>query len=154
MRNLQDRGLVTVLEREVLHGGKPFLGICLGMQLLARTGHEHGSHSGLGWIDADVVRFESTGSRLKIPHMGWNRIVPTRDHPLLANLPEAERSFYFVHSYYMKPRSAEVVAATCTYGQPFTAVACRDNIFAAQFHPERSQDNGLQVLVNFTAWSP
>ena len=149
MANLGSRGLVEVLDHEVIRGEKPFLGICLGLQLLAKSSQEHGQHAGLGWIDADVVRFDSADSGLKVPHMGWNDIEPVPEHFLFDRLRPVDMAFYFVHSFHIVCRDPGQVVATCDYGYPFAAVIAWDNIVATQFHPEKSQDNGLQVLRNF-----
>jgi imidazole glycerol-phosphate synthase subunit HisH len=153
MRNLRSRELIEVLNRQVLEKGKPMLGICLGLQLMAKRSSEHGEHAGLGWFNADVERFELRQYGLKIPHMGWNKIVPEVKHPLFQNLKDEEFTFYFVHSYHIGCRDQGTVAATCCYGDPFTAAIFKDNIFATQFHPEKSQDNGIQVLKNFASWN-
>jgi len=154
MSNLRSRGLIDVLTRSVIENGKPFLGICLGMQLLARTSSEHGTHEGLGWIDAEVDRFSFPANDLKVPHLGWNDVTPQRVHPLLEGLREDQFVFYFVHSFHVICHDASDVVASCDYGLPFTAAVARRNIFAAQFHPEKSQDNGLQILRNFAEWVP
>ncbi len=154
MANLESRGLVDVLRREVLDKGKPFLGICLGMQLLAKSSTEHGYCGGLGWFDAEVVRFDLSNSGLKVPHMGWNNIIPHVNHTLLANLRSDQFVFYFVHSYHVVCKDSKNAGASCQHGYPFTAAIYRDNLFATQFHPEKSQDNGLQILTNFAAWKP
>ena len=153
MTNLEARGLPPVLRQQVFEKRKPFLGICLGLQLLAKCSPEHGNHRGLGWFDADVVRFD-LGNGFKVPHMGWNKIDPAVTHPMFANLKEREFDFYFVHSLHIVCRDAQNVAATCTYGESFTAAIFKDNVFATQFHPEKSQDNGLQLLKNFATWKP
>jgi len=154
MENLNARGLVDVLRRQVLDEQKPFLGICLGMQLLANSSTEHGAHQGLGWIDAEVTRFDFPPHGLKVPHMGWDEIVPSREHPLMTGLRADQFVFYFVHSYFVMCHEAGDVAATCDYGLPFTAAINKGNIFATQFHPEKSQDNGIQILRNFAEWRP
>lgn len=153
MANLEVRGLPAVLREEVIEKRKPFLGICLGLQLLAETSCEHGEHRGLGWIDGDVVRFDVDPS-LKIPHMGWNDLQRRVDHPLLAGLDESQLCFYFVHSFYLDCRDRDAVVATCDYGTPFAAMVARDNIAAMQFHPEKSQDSGIHILKNFARWEP
>jgi glutamine amidotransferase len=153
MRNLQSRALDEVLNQQVLQKGKPLLGICLGLQLMAKSSTEHGEHKGLGWFDAEVMRFDLREFQLKIPHMGWNKIEPEVQHPLLKNLKEDEFTFYFVHSYHVACREEGRVAASCWYGNSFTAAIYRDNIFATQFHPEKSQDNGIQILKNFANWN-
>jgi glutamine amidotransferase len=153
MSNLEARSLPSVLRVEVFERRKPFLGICLGLQLLADTSCEHGEHRGLGWIDGAVVRFGAEAS-LKVPHMGWNDLEKRADHPLLDGLEDTQLCFYFVHSYFLSCNETDAVVATCTYGAPFAAVVARDNIAATQFHPEKSQDSGIQVLKNFARWEP
>ena len=134
---------------------KPFLGICIGLQMLFERSEE-GNVAGLGVLSGTVRRFPSggldaSGARLKVPHMGWNEVQQAGSHPLWAGIAQASR-FYFVHSYYA---DAEAVASgRCTYGLPFTAAIARDNIFAVQFHPEKSQAAGLQLLRNFVSWHP
>lgn len=126
---------------------KPFLGICLGLQLLFDVSYEDGTWEGLGVIPGEVVRFaEQPG--LKVPHMGWNQIAVAQETPLLAGLPR-DAWFYFVHSYYVVPRDESVIAARTDYGVPFTSIIRRGNLFATQFHPEKSQSLGLQLLRNF-----
>jgi len=154
MSNLRSRGLIEVLTRSVIEDGKPFLGICLGMQLLARTSSEHGTHEGLGWIDAEVDRFSFPTNDLKVPHLGWNDVTAVRTHPLLEGLREDQFVFYFVHSFHVICHDDSDVVASCDYGSPFTAAVARRNVFATQFHPEKSQDNGLQILRNFAEWVP
>lgn len=153
MTNLETRGLPRLLGREVLERRKPFLGICLGLQLLAKTSAEHGRHAGLGWIDGEVVKFEPVSGQ-KVPHMGWNDVHPEAAHPLLAGLRADQLCFYFVHSLHLVCKTVGDVIATCRYGRPFTAAIARGNIAAMQFHPEKSQDNGVQVLKNFATWKP
>jgi glutamine amidotransferase len=154
MGSLKARGLVEVLSHQVLQEKKPFLGVCLGMQLLARSSAEHGAHEGLGWFDADVLRFDLPNDGLKVPHMGWNDVTPRKTHPLLRGLREDQFVFYFVHSFHVVCHDATDVVAVCEYGYDFAAAIARDNIFATQFHPEKSQDNGLQILRNFAEWAP
>jgi len=129
---------------------KPFLGICIGLQMLFERGEE-GDAAGLGLLPGRVPRFALTG--LKIPHIGWNEVAQTRPHALWAGIPDRSR-FYFVHSYYPAPRDAALTVATAVYGAPFTCAIARDNIFAVQFHPEKSQSAGLQLLSNFVRWRP
>ena len=131
-------------------GAKPFLGICIGLQMLFERGEE-GDTRGLGVLPGNVPRFRVSG--LKIPHMGWNEVLQQRRHALWAGIADRSR-FYFVHSYFPAPRDAGVTAATCVYGMPFTCAVARDNIFAVQFHPEKSQSAGLQLLSNFVRWRP
>jgi imidazole glycerol-phosphate synthase subunit HisH len=153
MEQLRARGLVDVLDREAVEGGKPLLGICLGMQLLARASEEHGRHEGLGWFDAEVVRFHGTAG-LKVPHMGWNTVGLHREHPLFAGLSAEQRDFYFVHSFHVVCRDDTDVVGTAIYGTEITVAMARGNIAGMQFHPEKSQDNGLQILSNFATWTP
>jgi glutamine amidotransferase len=129
---------------------KPFLGICVGLQMLFEHGEE-GDTPGLGVLPGDVPRFHAPG--LKVPHMGWNEVAQARPHALWEGIAEGSR-FYFVHSYYPAPRDAALTAATAMYGSPFTCAVARDNIFAVQFHPEKSQSAGLQLLSNFVRWRP
>ena len=129
---------------------KPFLGICIGLQMLFERGEE-GDTPGLGLLQGYVPRFSVAG--LKIPHMGWNQVIQERPHPLWAGIADRSR-FYFVHSYFPAPRDLALTAATCVYGMPFTCAVSRDNIFAVQFHPEKSQSAGLQLLSNFVRWRP
>ena len=129
---------------------KPFLGICIGLQMLFEHGEE-GDTPGLGLLPGEVPRFRTSG--LKIPHMGWNEVLQSRPHALWSGIGDGSR-FYFVHSYYPAPRDAGITAATSVYGEPFTCAIARDNIFAVQFHPEKSQSAGLQLLSNFVRWRP
>jgi len=153
MAALQERGLPEILDLQVRRKGKPFLGICLGMQVLAERGHEHGTHAGLGWIPGEVVRFEPGPDALKIPHTGWNTVTPLRDHALLKGFSPAQLTFYFVHSYHFRSAAPDIVAH-CHYGQDFAAMVACGNIAAVQFHPEKSQDSGIEFLQNFIAWAP
>jgi imidazole glycerol-phosphate synthase subunit HisH len=130
--------------------GKPFLGICIGLQMLFEQGEE-GNAAGLGLLPGRVPRFALQG--LKIPHIGWNEVNQERAHPLWAGIADRSR-FYFVHSYYPEPGDRALTAATTVYGEPFTCAVARDNIFAVQFHPEKSQSAGLQLLSNFVRWRP
>jgi glutamine amidotransferase len=133
---------------------KPYLGICLGLQMLFEHGDE-GDVPGFGVLRGNVPRFapQFQGRGLKIPHMGWNEVIQERPHALWAGIPDRSR-FYFVHSYYPAPSERSVGAASCVYGAPFTCAIARDNIFAVQFHPEKSQAAGLQLLSNFVRWRP
>jgi glutamine amidotransferase len=150
---IREKGLDELLYREVIEKGKTMLGICLGLQLLARSSEEHGFHKGLGWLDAEVVKFYP-GLRIKIPHIGWNDIDYAKPDPLFHGLKKEERAFYFVHSFYIKCRNHVDILATCKYGLDFTAAIHRNSVVATQFHPEKSQDNGIQVLKNFLKWNP
>jgi glutamine amidotransferase len=134
----------------VLHAiaaGKPFLGICLGLQLLFDVSYENGTHQGLGVIAGEVVRFDLP-REYSVPHMGWNQLQIRRRAPLLAGLADGTH-VYFVHSYYVVPKDPAVIAAECDYGGPFCAMVWRDNVFATQFHPEKSQADGLRMLKSF-----
>ncbi len=129
---------------------KPFLGICIGLQMLFEHGEE-GDTPGLGLLPGRVPKFAVSG--LKIPHMGWNQVRQARPHALWSGIADASR-FYFVHSYYPQPADGALTAGTCAYGVSFTCAVARDNIFAVQFHPEKSQDSGLRLLSNFVQWRP
>ena len=146
-------GLQDALTEAVHHQGKPFLGICVGMQLLADKGFEHGEHDGLGWIKGDVVPLVPQDASFKIPHMGWNELAVTRPHPVLRCI-NAGAHAYFVHSYHFRVDNADAIVATTDYGSKVTAVIGQDNIIATQFHPEKSQETGLTLLKNFLAWKP
>jgi glutamine amidotransferase len=146
-------GMVETLQTTVLKRGTPFLGICVGMQLLADVGREFGDHEGLGWIGGEVVRIAPHGTALKIPHMGWNELNVSRPHPLLNGI-EPGANVYFVHSYELRARDAADVIATTNYGGAITAMIGRDNIAGTQFHPEKSQAAGLKLLANFLKWRP
>ncbi|AWJ88490.1 imidazole glycerol phosphate synthase subunit HisH [Azospirillum baldaniorum] len=144
-------GMLDALD-EVVHGkGRPFLGICVGMQLMAERGREYGVTEGLGWIKGEVVKLEPADPTLKIPHMGWNELDIRREHPLLAGLPERAHA-YFVHSYRFAVERPEDVIASADYGGPFAAVVGRDNLVGTQFHPEKSQETGLALVANFLTW--
>ena len=132
---------------------KPFLGICVGMQMLFEHGEE-GDTPGLGLLAGSVPRFAGARMRdLKVPHIGWNEVKQVRPHPLWDGVADGAR-FYFVHSYYPQPAEGAMTAATCVYGVTFTCAVTRDNIVAVQFHPEKSQSSGLQLLSNFVQWRP
>lgn len=146
MDNLRRRGWIDFLEREVRENGRPFLGLCLGMQLLATTGTEHGTHAGLGWVTGTVERIES--DKVRVPHVGWNDVEFTKENGLYAGLSSPE-AFYFVHSYTFCPQDPDVVSGVCHHGGEFAASVEFDNIFATQYHPEKSHKIGLAVLQNF-----
>ena len=146
-------GMIEALEDAVLRRGVPFLGICVGMQLMARLGHEHGEHEGLGWIDGEVAPLAPDDTALKVPHMGWNDLELAGGHPILRGLASGAHA-YFVHGYGLACRSEREVFATVDYGGPVTAVAGRDNMVGTQFHPEKSQAVGLAVIGNFLRWRP
>ena len=145
------RGLRTALEEAVIGAGRPFLGVCVGMQLLATIGREHGEHAGFGWIPGVVKHVVPDDPALKIPHMGWN-VVRFAPHPVLNDLP-ADHA-YFVHSYHFVPEDERHTLGTCDYGGPITAAVGRDSILGVQFHPEKSQALGLALLANFLRWRP
>ena len=147
-------GMIEALEDAVLGRGVPFLGICVGMQLMARVGREHGEHAGLGWIDGEVVPLEPEDATLKVPHMGWNDLALVNGgHPILAGLAGGAHA-YFVHGYGLACARADDVFATVDYGGTLIAVAGRDNMVGTQFHPEKSQAVGLAVVGNFLRWRP
>ena len=146
-------GLEAALHEAVMIRARPFLGICVGMQLLADAGREFETVQGLGWIGGDVVAIEPAGSGLKIPHMGWNEIEPRSAHPLLAGLGAGVHA-YFVHSYHFRLGDAADLVASTDYGGPLAAVIGRDNLAGTQFHPEKSQETGLRLIRNFLRWRP
>ncbi|KAF0102583.1 MAG: glutamine amidotransferase [Rhodospirillaceae bacterium] len=146
-------GMVDTLQREVIERGKPFLGICVGMQLMATRGVEYGIHAGLDWIAGDVVRIEPGKDHLKIPHMGWNELTDLKPHALLAGIAPRAHA-YFVHSYQLAASKPETVLALTDYGGPVTAIVGRDNLAGTQFHPEKSQATGLRLIANFLRWKP
>ena len=150
MRSLRERGFLPALEDAVRKEGRPFLGLCLGMQLMARRGSEHGDQSGLGWIDAVVERLPSTveSAELRVPHVGWNEVTFSSTSGLYQDLGTSE-SFYFVHSYVVTGAPAAIVSGETVYGASFAASIEVDNIFATQFHPEKSHKAGQAVLRNF-----
>jgi glutamine amidotransferase len=150
-------GMVEALERHVRREGRPFLGICVGMQLMAERGLEHGTTKGLGWIEGDVVPLEpgtgTGGLPLKVPHMGWNELRIAREHPVFAGIAPGAHA-YFVHGYQLKPKRPADVLAEADYGGPVTAAVARGNLVGTQFHPEKSQATGLALIANFLAWRP
>ncbi len=148
MAELSRRDLVEPLRR-YLREDRPFLGICLGLQLLLEKSYEEGEHRGLGVLAGDVVRFEPTDPNLKVPHMGWNQLQARPGVPLFAGVPEGA-DVYFVHSYYVRP-AREVVAAETDYGGRFCSAVWQGRVFATQFHPEKSQKVGLRILANFVS---
>lgn len=153
MKNIDRSGLLSCLQEQVIFKGKPFLGICLGMQVLAREGYESGNTLGLNWIPGIVERFEIEEQGLRVPHVGWNEIRPLRESSLFQGIRK-DATFYFVHSFHFLPQNIEHVLASCEYGIEFAAALQRGNILATQFHPEKSQENGLKFLENFLNWKP
>ena len=146
-------GMVAALEEKVRVRGAPFLGICVGMQLLADVGREHGDHKGLGWLPGEVLRLEPGKGELKVPHMGWNALSLLQPHPLFEGMTDGD-DVYFVHSYYLRPQVTEHILATTDYGGSIPAVVGHDNIVGTQFHPEKSQGVGLHLLEHFLKWRP
>ncbi|HYM72087.1 MAG TPA: imidazole glycerol phosphate synthase subunit HisH [Stellaceae bacterium] len=146
-------GLEAALVEAVIGRGRPFLGICVGMQLMAERGREFETVDGLGWIDGEVVPIEPADPALKIPHMGWNELQPRREHPVLAGLP-AGTHVYFVHGYQFAVSKPDDLLATTDYAGPLTAAIGRDNMVGTQFHPEKSQAAGLRLIANFLRWRP
>ena len=154
-------GMVEALEAAVLEKGRPFFGICVGMQLLATRGLEHGVHQGLGWIEGDVVKMTPNDPALKIPHMGWNNVRCTnagKAHPVLRSITDNSAAegphFYFVHSFMVESDKTDMMLAVGDYGGPVTAIIGRDNIIGTQFHPEKSQESGLALIRDFLRWKP
>jgi glutamine amidotransferase len=148
--------MVDALNDSVLRRGRPFLGICVGMQLMAERGLEHGVTKGLGWIAGEVDKIMPADPSLKIPHMGWNTLNVLRSHPLLDGIPTGPQGLhaYFVHSYHLKVSSPADLIAQADYGGPITAIVGRDTMVGTQFHPEKSQRLGLRLIANFLKWTP
>jgi glutamine amidotransferase len=149
-------GMVEALNEGVRGRGRPFLGICVGMQLMAERGREHELVEGLGWIAGEVDRIAPADPKLKIPHMGWNTLERTREHPLLDGIglgPDGLHA-YFVHSFHLKPAVRSDLVAEADYGGPVTAIVGRDSMVGTQFHPEKSQRLGLKLIGNFLKWKP
>jgi glutamine amidotransferase len=154
MRELKDQtGLFDAVVEAVEQKGRPFLGICVGMQLMARMGHEFETVEGLGWIDGEVRRIEPSNSSLKVPHMGWNDLIIDHPHPVLDGIGDGDHA-YFVHSYQMDVADTSQRIAHCDYGGPITAIVGRDTMIGMQFHPEKSQAAGLRLIANFLTWTP
>ena len=149
-------GMVDALTEVVRGKGRPFLGICVGMQLMASRGLEYETTAGLDWIPGDVTPIRPDDAGLKIPHMGWNTLHAQREHPLLKGIETGPNGLhaYFVHSYALDPREQDDVAAVTDYGGPVTTVVTRDNMAGTQFHPEKSQKLGLALIANFLKWRP
>jgi glutamine amidotransferase len=149
-------GMNEALTEFVVARGRPFLGICVGMQLLASRGLEHGETAGFGWIAGDVVPIVPPDPALKVPHMGWNTMTLVNPHPVLDGIPLGPdgQHAYFLHSYVFEVRHRVDLVAEADYGRPLTAIVARDNVVGTQFHPEKSQVLGLKLLANFLKWSP
>ena len=149
-------GMIEAMREVVLARGKPFLGICVGMQLLATRGLEHEVSAGLDWIPGDVQPITPDDPGLKVPHMGWNTLDQRMAHPLLAGVATGDKGLhaYFVHSYELKAAQADMILATTNYGGPVTAMVAHGNIAGTQFHPEKSQTLGLALIANFMRWTP
>ncbi|MEO5340312.1 MAG: imidazole glycerol phosphate synthase subunit HisH [Magnetococcus sp. MYC-9] len=158
-RNLIESRLLAPIQAHI-QAGRPFLGICVGMQLLFTEGHEFGVHPGLAFLAGTVREFakdmvdpEDAERHLKVPHMGWNGVQQSRPHPLWRDIPDGSH-FYFVHSFHASPGDAATVVGQSHYGVPFTAAVAQENLFATQFHPEKSQRHGLRLLQHFVEWRP
>jgi glutamine amidotransferase len=149
-------GMVDALEENVRKKGKPFFGICVGMQLMAERGREYQVTPGLGWISGEVDRIAPKDKSLKIPHMGWNTLNVTKEHALLVGIPTGNDGLhaYFVHSFELRPERRDDLVAQTEYGGPLTAIVGRDNMVGTQFHPEKSQKLGLALIANFLRWKP
>ncbi len=149
MKHLEKLGLINLLHEEVIQNRKPFLGICLGMQLIAKKSYENGETDGLGWIDAEVIKFNFSthDKKLKIPHVGWNNVAYQNENVLFKNIPN-NSDFYFVHSYHFQTNE-DVVTSITDYGFDFISSVNKDTIYAFQFHPEKSQTFGLKLIENF-----
>jgi len=153
MDTIKTKGFQEALNEEVIDLGKPIYGICLGMQIMARGSSEFGNHKGLGWIEGDVIPLKPDSRNLRVPQMGWNNVNYKLNSPLFADLPDSP-DFYFAHSYHLQCDISDEIEATCDYGQIVTVSIKKNNIFATQFHPEKSQDYGLKMLKNFLSWNP
>jgi glutamine amidotransferase len=151
MLNLHKSGLIPFLEKEVLQLGKPLLGICVGAQMLGLSSAE-GEESGLGWLDMQTERFPELPN-LRVPHMGWNSVVPVNNEHLLIQNIKSDTRFYFIHSYYMKPKNSSDILLTAHYGIDFTAGVAHGNIMGVQFHPEKSHRFGKDLLASYSEWS-
>ena len=146
-----ETGVIEAMHERVFVGGAPFLGICVGMQLMARSGHENGSHRGLGWVEGEVIALPK--GTLKVPHMGWNELVIRQRHPILKGIKNG-KDFYFVHSYHLRCEDEREILASTEYGGSICAVVGRENMIGTQFHPEKSQVTGLKFISNFLSWRP
>lgn len=146
-------GIYQAMVDAVENRGRPFLGICVGMQLMATRGHEYQDVDGIGWIGGDVVRIDPSDPGLKVPHMGWNDLIVTGGHPVLDGIATGDH-VYFVHSYHMRVADPAQRLAHAEYGGEVTAIVGRDNMLGTQFHPEKSQATGLRLIANFLTWKP
>lgn len=147
-------GMRETLEEQVQQKKKPFLGVCVGMQLLANKGFEHGEHAGFGWIEGEVIAIQPKDASYKVPHMGWNElIIDQLDHPALSGIKTGDHA-YFVHSFHFSCKDKHAILGMVEYGSPLVAVIGKRNIIGTQFHPEKSQDVGLKLLTNFLTWQP
>jgi imidazole glycerol-phosphate synthase subunit HisH len=153
INGLKQQGFIPMLNKLAHEDNTPILGICVGMQMMARRSFEGGDYEGLGWFEADVVKIETNDPKLRVPQIGWNNTLFRAGEPLATGLP-ANPDLYYVHSYYLKCDTTEDIAATCDYGIPITSSVRKGNIVATQFHPEKSQDFGLRILENFLQWRP
>lgn len=152
IKNIRKNKLLEMLNQEVIQNKKPFLGVCLGMQLLAEYGEEDGHYAGLGWIKGKTIKLKTPkAKKLLLPHVGWNDVTVASNNPLFRGIDTL--IFYFVHSYHFKVEENSVVIGKCNYGENFVAAVHKDNIFGVQFHPEKSQKSGLDVLRNFINFS-
>ncbi len=147
------KGIYDAMVEAVEQKGRPFLGICVGMQLMASKGHEYVETDGLGWVAGDVVQIEPSDRALKVPHMGWNDLILNCDHPVFSGVSSGDH-VYFVHSYHFRVADPAERLAHVEYGQEVTAVIGRDTMVGMQFHPEKSQDVGLRMIGNFLTWTP
>jgi len=149
-------GMSEALSENVIARSKPFLGICVGMQLMSQRGHEYGVTEGFGWVEGDVRMIEPADAALKIPHMGWNTLSAVNSHPIIEGIPTGSDGWhaYFVHSYALTDGNGAECVATAEYGGPVTAIVARDNLAGTQFHPEKSQRLGLRLIANFLKWRP
>jgi glutamine amidotransferase len=146
-------GLFEAIEERAIRGGVPFLGICVGQQMMGSVGREFGDSPGFGWIAGEVVRLAPSDPALKVPHMGWNALEVLAPHPVLEGIASGDHA-YFVHSFHLLPADPAHLAARTDHGGPVTAAVARDNLFGTQFHPEKSQATGLRLIANFLAWRP
>ena len=147
------RGVFEAMEEVVVTRGQPFFGICIGMQMMARLGHEFEETEGFGWIDGEVVRIAPSDATLKVPHMGWNDLVIDQPHPVFDGIETGDHA-YFVHSYHMQVSTPAQLLAHVEYGGPITAIVGTGNMVGTQFHPEKSHATGLRLIANFLAWRP